>query len=168
MKKKRVSIIMGSASDLKIMEKAAAVLEEFGIVYEMRALSAHRSPGLVLEYANDLKKRNVSVVIAGAGMAAHLPGVIAGLTTLPVIGVPIESKGLGGLDALLSIVQMPPGVPVATVSVGGAKNAALLAVAILSLSDSDLAERLEEYRKEMLSDVSSADKELQKTVRKDV
>ena len=159
---------MGSASDLKIMEKAAAVLEEFGIVYEMRALSAHRSPGLVLEYANDLKKRNVSVVIAGAGMAAHLPGVIAGLTTLPVIGVPIESKGLGGLDALLSIVQMPPGVPVATVSVGGAKNAALLAVAILSLSDSDLAERLEEYRKEMLSDVSSADKELQKTVRKDV
>lgn len=155
-----VSIIMGSSSDLPIMEKAVLILKEFSIPYEIRALSAHRTPDLVREYAGSLKERGMSIVIAGAGMAAHLPGVIAGLTMLPVIGVPIESAGLGGLDALMSIVQMPPGIPVATVSVGGAKNAALLAVAILALSDKKVAEKLERYRDNMRNEVIEADRRI--------
>ena len=155
-----VSIIMGSKSDLAIMEKAASILKEFAIPFEIRALSAHRTPELVREYALGLKGRGMSIVIAGAGMAAHLPGVVAGLTRLPVIGVPIESAGLGGLDALLAIVQMPPGIPVATVSVGGSKNAALLAVAILALSDEQLAYKLETYRDKMKKEVVEADTEI--------
>lgn len=155
-----VSIIMGSKSDITIMEKAAAILKEFGIPYETRALSAHRTPELVREYVLGLKERGMCIVIAGAGMAAHLPGVIAGLTAQPVIGVPIESAGLGGMDALLAIVQMPPGIPVATVSVGGAKNAGLLAVAMLALGDAGLAQKLETYREKMRKEVVEADVEV--------
>jgi 5-(carboxyamino)imidazole ribonucleotide mutase len=157
---KGVSIIMGSKSDLPIMEKAAGVLKEFAIPFEIRALSAHRTPELVREYAMGLRDRGMGIVIAGAGMAAHLPGVIAGFTRLPVIGVPIESAGLGGLDALLAIVQMPPGIPVATVSVGGARNAALLAVAIFALSDDQIANKLDSYRVKMKNDVVEADEEI--------
>ncbi|MBD3347544.1 MAG: 5-(carboxyamino)imidazole ribonucleotide mutase [Chitinivibrionales bacterium] len=158
--KKGVSVIMGSKSDLPVMEKAENILKEFGVSYEMRALSAHRTPGLVKEYADGLKERGMGIVVAAAGMAAHLPGVIAGLTTVPVIGVPIQSAQLGGLDALLSIVQMPPGVPVATVSIGGAKNAALLAVQMLALGDEALAEKIEKYRRDMAETVIAGDKEL--------
>ncbi|MBD3422395.1 MAG: 5-(carboxyamino)imidazole ribonucleotide mutase [Chitinivibrionales bacterium] len=158
--KKGVSIIMGSKSDLPVMQKAENILKEFVVPCEIRALSAHRTPDLVREYAAGLGERGMGIVIAAAGMAAHLPGVVAGLTTAPVIGVPIESAGLGGLDALLSIVQMPPGIPVATVTVGGAKNAALLAVAMLAVADDQLADKLEEYRTTMRTAVQNADAEL--------
>jgi 5-(carboxyamino)imidazole ribonucleotide mutase len=155
-----VSIIMGSKSDLALMEKATDILKEFGIPYEIRALSAHRTPELVREYAEKLSERGMRIVIAGAGMAAHLPGVIAGITQLPVIGVPIECAGMGGMDALLSIAQMPPGIPVATVSVGGAKNAALLAVAIMALSNDTIAIKLQEYRSRMKKEVVDADTDI--------
>lgn len=158
--KNGVSIIMGSKSDLPIMENAAHILQEFAIPFELRALSAHRTPELVRDYVLGLKERGMGIVIAGAGMAAHLPGVIAGFTRLPVIGVPIESAGLGGLDALLSIVQMPPGIPVATVSVGGSKNAALLAVAMFALADEQLAIKLDSYRDKMRDEVIKADKDI--------
>lgn len=161
-----VSIIMGSTSDLPIMEKAESILKEFEVPYEMRALSAHRTPDLVREYAAGLRDRGMGIVIAAAGMAAHLPGVIAGLTTVPVIGVPVKSAGLGGIDALLSIVQMPPGIPVATVSIGGAKNAALLAVQMLSLSDTDLAGRIEMYRQSMVENVVAGDNGLRTRARR--
>jgi 5-(carboxyamino)imidazole ribonucleotide mutase len=158
--KNGVSIIMGSKSDLAIMEKAAHILQEFAIPFEIRALSAHRTPELVRDYVLGLKERGMGIVIAGAGMAAHLPGIIAGLTILPVIGVPVESAGLGGLDALLSIVQMPPGIPVATVSVGGSKNAALLAVAMFAVTDEKLAIKLGRYRDKMRDEVIDADKKI--------
>ena len=138
---------MGSTSDLEIMSAAFKTLDEFGVEYEKRVISAHRAPGLLFEWASGAKERGVDVIIAGAGGAAHLPGVTAAMTIVPVIGVPIAGKAFGGLDSLLSMVQMPSGIPVATVAVNGAKNAALLAVSILALSDRALSDKLAEFRK---------------------
>jgi 5-(carboxyamino)imidazole ribonucleotide mutase len=143
-----VGIVAGSRSDFPTMEKAVAILDRFGVPSELRVVSAHRSPDLALRYAETAARRGLRVVIAAAGGAAHLAGVIAAKTQLPVIGVPIQTASLGGLDSLLSMVQMPRGIPVATVSIGGAENAALLAVAILALGDGDLAARLAAYRME--------------------
>ena len=144
-----VGIIMGSDSDLAIMEDAMKVLKEFGIGYEVKVLSAHRTPNQHAEYSKTAIDRGLKVIIAAAGGAAHLPGVTAAQTTLPVIGVPIKGKSLEGMDSLLSIVQMPPGIPVATVAINGAKNAALLAVSIIGLVNSDIQAKLVEYRKKM-------------------
>ena len=155
----KVSIIMGSTSDLPVMEKAARVLDEMEIPFEMNALSAHRTPHEVEQFACDAEGRGLRVIIAGAGMAAALPGVIAANTTLPVIGVPIKGM-LDGLDALLSIVQMPPGIPVATVGVNGAQNAALLAVEMLALGDKDLADRLKGYKQGLKEKIVKANAEL--------
>ena len=155
----KVSIIMGSTSDLPVMEKAARVLDEMEIPFEMNALSAHRTPHEVEQFACDAESRGLRVIIAGAGMAAALPGVIAANTTLPVIGVPINGM-LDGLDALLSIVQMPPGIPVATVGVNGAQNAALLAVEMLALGDKDLADRLKGYKQGLKEKIVKANAEL--------
>ena len=143
----KVSVIMGSASDWEVMSPACATLEEFGIPYEKRVLSAHRNPGPLAEYVESAEGRGIEIIIAGAGGAAHLPGVIAALTTIPVIGIPVKSKALNGLDSLLSIVQMPSGIPVATMAIDGARNAALYAVAILALSDEGLRSKLQEFRK---------------------
>ncbi len=154
-----VSIIMGSTSDLPIMEKAAKVLDEFAIPFEMHALSAHRTPDEVADFAQNAADRGIKVIIAAAGMAAALPGVIAANTTLPVIGVPIKGM-LDGLDAMLSIIQMPPGIPVATVGVNGAQNAAILAVQMLSLSDAELAERLAAHKDGLKSKIEKANAEL--------
>ncbi|MGH7717165.1 MAG: 5-(carboxyamino)imidazole ribonucleotide mutase [Vulcanimicrobiaceae bacterium] len=139
----RVGIIMGSRSDLETMRAAATTLQELGIGFEMRVVSAHRTPDLMFEYAATAGPRGLKVIIAGAGGAAHLPGMVATKTTLPVIGVPVESRSLKGLDSLLSIAQMPAGVPVATMAIGGAANAALYAARILALEDAELAKRLE-------------------------
>jgi len=144
-----VGIIMGSDSDLSIMEDAVKVLKEFGIGYEVKVLSAHRTPKQHAEYSRTAIGRGLKVIIAAAGGAAHLPGVTAAQTTLPVIGVPIKGKSLEGMDALLSIVQMPPGIPVATVAINGAKNAALLAVSIIALVNPDIQAKLIEYKKKM-------------------
>ena len=154
-----VSIIMGSTSDLPVMEKAAAFLNEMQIPFEMNALSAHRTPDAVKQFAKEAAQREVKVIIAGAGMAAALPGVIAANTTIPVIGVPIKGM-LDGLDALLSIVQMPPGIPVATMGVNGAQNAAILAGEMLALSDSDLAARMAAYKQGLKSKIEKANAEL--------
>ena len=143
----KVAIIMGSTSDLEVMSGAFGILEDFGIGFEKRVISAHRTPELMFEYTKGLKDRGFGVVIAGAGGAAHLAGVAAGLTTLPVIAVPMATKNLGGLDSLLSMVQMPTGIPVATVAIGGAKNAAILAAEILALGDESVSAKLEAYRK---------------------
>ena len=154
-----VSIIMGSTSDLPVMEKAAAFLDEMGIPFEMQALSAHRTPDAVEQYAKNAAERGVRVIIAGAGMAAALPGVIAAQTTLPVIGVPIKGM-LDGLDALLSIVQMPPGIPVATVSVNGALNAAILAAEMLALSDAELHQKMVDYKENLKKKIEKANADL--------
>ena len=138
---------MGAASDWEVMSAAAETLETFGVAYEKRIESAHRTPDLLAEYAKTAKSRGIEVIIAGAGGAAHLPGMVASMTTLPVVGVPVKSKALNGLDSLLSIVQMPAGVPVATVAINGAKNAALVAVSILALHDEALALALEDFRR---------------------
>lgn len=140
-----VGIIMGSKSDLEAMSGAKEVLEEFGVPFEISVVSAHRAPKLTIEYASTAKARGLEIIIAGAGGAAHLPGVVAALTPLPVIGIPIESKSLHGLDSLLSIVQMPGGIPVATVGIGSSKNAGILAVRILALKHQELARKLEDY-----------------------
>jgi len=145
----KVAIIMGSISDKDTMKKSAEVLDELGISYEMKVLSAHRSPDLLFEYITQIEEKEFKVIIAGAGGAAHLPGVIASRTLLPVIGVPIETKALGGLDSLLSIVQMPGGIPVATMGIGNAKNAGLMAAHILAVENSKIRERLKDYRKDM-------------------
>ena len=145
----RVAIIMGSISDRETMEKAAEALDELGISYEMKVLSAHRTPDLLFEYIAQVEEKGFKVIIAGAGGAAHLPGVIASKTLLPVIGVPVETKALGGLDSLLSIVQMPGGIPVATVGIGNAKNAGLLAAHILAIENSKIRERIKDYREAM-------------------
>ncbi len=137
---------MGSASDWEVMSPACATLEEFGIPYEKKVLSAHRNPGPLADYVRAARDNGFDILIAGAGGAAHLPGVIAALTTLPVIGVPVKSKALNGLDSLLSIVQMPSGIPVATMAIDGARNAALYAVAILALQDQGLRDKLEAFR----------------------
>ena len=142
----KVAIIMGSTSDLEVMSGAFGILEGFGIEFEKKVISAHRTPELMFEYTKGLKDRGFGVVIAGAGGAAHLAGVAAGLTTLPVIAVPMATKNLGGLDSLLSMVQMPTGIPVATVAIGGAKNAAILAAEILALGDKAVSEKLDAYR----------------------
>ncbi|MBS7407852.1 MAG: 5-(carboxyamino)imidazole ribonucleotide mutase [Alloprevotella sp.] len=154
-----VSIIMGSTSDLPVMEKAARLLEEMQVPFEMNALSAHRTPAEVEAFAAGAQGRGLRVIIAGAGMAAALPGVIAASTTLPVIGVPIKGM-LDGLDALLSIVQMPPGIPVATVGVNGAQNAAILAVEMLALGDEGLAARLSAYKTNLKEKIVKANAEL--------
>src|SRR5271170_1955804 len=146
--KPQVGIIMGSVSDWKTLAAAAAILDEFGVAYEKNVVSAHRTPHFLAKYAGGAKERGLQVIIAGAGGAAHLPGMAAAFTTLPVLGVPVESKALKGLDSLLSIAQMPAGVPVATLAIGepGAKNAALLAISILALSDVKLRAAWEWYR----------------------
>src|SRR5919198_2790633 len=141
-----VGVVGGSRSDFPILEKASALLDMFAVPNEMRVVSAHRTPDHLFRYAEEAAARGLKVLIAGAGGAAHLPGMLAAKTQLPVIGVPIPTKTMGGLDSLLSIVQMPRGIPVATVAIGNADNAALLAVAILALSDPDLADRLADYR----------------------
>ena len=145
----RVGIVMGSDSDLKVMSKAAAALEEFGIDYEMKIISAHRQPDELIDWARGAEGRGMKVMIAGAGMAAALPGMCAALFALPVIGVPLSGKNLDGMDAVFSIMQMPPGVPVATVAIDGAKNAGILAAKILATSDAELSERMKAYVKEM-------------------
>jgi 5-(carboxyamino)imidazole ribonucleotide mutase len=154
-----VSIIMGSTSDLPVMEKACKLLDEMQVPFEVNALSAHRTPDAVEQFARSAQERGLKVIIAGAGMAAALPGVIAASTTLPVIGVPIKGM-LDGLDALLSIIQMPPGIPVATVGVNGAQNAAILAVEMLALSDEALALRLSNYKNSLKAKIEKANKEL--------
>lgn len=144
---------MGSVSDYEVMSEACKVLDDFGVEYEKKVVSAHRTPDLMFEYAHTAKDRGIKVIIAGAGGAAHLPGMVAAMTTLPVIGVPVKSRALNGLDSLLSIVQMPGGVPVLTVAINGAKNAALSAVSILAVSDEALAEKLQEFRNRQTSSV---------------
>ncbi|MDR0574585.1 MAG: 5-(carboxyamino)imidazole ribonucleotide mutase [Tannerella sp.] len=156
-----VSIIMGSASDLPVMEKAAVFLDEMEIPFEMQALSAHRTPEAVERFAKSAEKRGVKIIIAAAGMAAHLCGVIASMTTIPVIGVPINST-LDGMDALLSIVQMPPGIPVATVGINGALNSAILAVQILATSDNDLQAKLADYKESLKDKIVKANDDLKK------
>lgn len=154
-----VSIIMGSTSDLPVMEKAAKFFDEMQIPFEMNALSAHRTPDEVEAFAKGAAERGVKVIIAGAGMAAALPGVIAASTTLPVIGVPIKGM-LDGLDAMLSIIQMPPGIPVATVGVNGAQNAAILAAEMLALADGQLSDRLKNYKESLKEKIVKANAEL--------
>lgn len=154
-----VSIIMGSTSDLPIMEKAAKLLDECEIPFEMLALSAHRTPAEVEEFAKNAKNRGIKVIIAAAGMAAHLPGVIAAMTPLPVIGVPIKS-GMEGLDALLAIVQMPPGIPVATVGINASLNAAILATQILANGDEAIAAKVEAYKARLAQKIVAANREL--------
>ena len=156
-----VSIIMGSTSDLPVMEKAMKFLDEMEIPFEMNALSAHRTPEAVAEFATNARKRGIKVIIAGAGMAAHLPGVIAASTPIPVIGVPINST-LEGMDALLAIAQMPPGIPVATVGINGALNAAILACQILAESDDELMKKLVEYKENLKNKIVKANEELSK------
>lgn len=148
----KVGVIMGSGSDLEVMTPAIETLEQFGIEVEKRVISAHRAPHALMEWAEGARERGLSIIIAGAGGAAHLAGVIAGLTTLPVIGVPVRSP-LDGLDSLLSIVQMPSGIPVATVAINGSKNAALLAIEILALNDAALLAQLENFRKKQTEKV---------------
>lgn len=156
-----VSIVMGSKSDLEIISNAAKIIQQFAIPYELRIISAHRTPDAAYRFGRSARSRGVKVIIAGAGKAAHLAGVMASLTTLPVIGVPMTTSDLGGLDSLLSTVQMPGGIPVATTAIGkaGATNAALLAISMLALFREDLAERLDAYRLEMQRKVESADRE---------
>ena len=154
-----VSIIMVSTSDLPVMEKACKFLDEMQVPFEVNALSAHRTPDAVEEFARGAKDRGIQVIIAGAGMAAALPGVIAASTTLPVIGVPIKGM-LDGLDAMLSIIQMPPGIPVATVGVNGAQNAAILAVEMMALADDALAARLTEYKLGLKEKIEKANRDL--------
>jgi 5-(carboxyamino)imidazole ribonucleotide mutase len=151
----QVAIIMGSDSDLGVMKEAALVLESFGIHYDLTVVSAHRTPQRMYDYATKAHTKNIKVIIAGAGGAAHLPGMVASLTHLPVIGVPIKSSNLNGEDSLLSIVQMPPGVPVATVAINGAKNAGLLAVQILATADEKLAIKMIDYKKSMQNEVEA-------------
>ena len=154
-----VSIIMGSTSDLPVMEKACKFLDEMQIPFEVNALSAHRTPDAVETFAREAKDRGIRVIIAAAGMAAALPGVIAASTTLPVIGVPIKGM-LDGLDAMLSIIQMPPGIPVATVGVNGAQNAAILAVEMLALADADVTQRLAQYKATLKEKIEKANRDL--------
>ncbi len=155
----KVSIIMGSTSDLPVMEAAAKFLNEMQIPFEMNALSAHRTPEKVIEFAESAHERGIRVIIAAAGMAAHLPGVIAAITPLPVIGVPINAS-LDGLDAVLSIIQMPPGIPVATVAINGAQNAAILALEILATSDDELFKKMIKFKSDLKVKITKANEEL--------
>ena len=158
---KKVAIIMGSDSDLPVVKKAIDELKAYGVTYECHVMSAHRSPQLASEFASNAKANGFGVIICAAGMAAHLAGVVAGHTTLPVIGIPCKSAVLDGMDALLATVMMPSGIPVATVAVDGAKNAAILAVQMLALSDEALAEKLEKAKSDMLEGVKAKDAKLQ-------
>jgi len=162
MSKPLVGIIMGSDSDLPVMSAAAQICEEFGIDFEIDIVSAHRTPEKLVEYATSAEKRGLKVIIAGAGGAAHLPGMVASETALPVIGVPVRSSSLDGMDSLLSIVQMPGGVPVATVAINGAKNAGILAAQIIGASDSALREKITAYKNNMGKEVEKKSEKLQK------
>lgn len=155
-----VSIVMGSDSDMPVMAKAADILEEFGISYEMTIISAHREPDTFFEYAKTAEERGVKVIIAGAGMAAHLPGMCAAIFPMPVIGIPMHTTSLGGRDSLYSIVQMPSGIPVATVAINGGANAGILAAKILSVSDSELLNKIKDYSKKLKENVEEKDKKL--------
>lgn len=156
----KVGILMGSDSDLPIMSKAAKMLEDFEIEYEMKVISAHREPDIFVEYAKGAQERGIEVMIAGAGGAAHLPGMCAAIFPLPVIGVPIHTKALGGVDSLYSIVQMPSGIPVATVAIDGAANAAILAAKMLSISDTSLRQKLADYKETLENQVVAKDEKL--------
>jgi 5-(carboxyamino)imidazole ribonucleotide mutase len=162
MKNPKVLIIMGSDSDLGVMSGTASLLEEFGISYDITVASAHRAPMLVHKYAIGAISRGIKVIVAGAGGSAHLAGVIASLTTLPVIGIPVKSKSLDGLDSLFSTVQMPPGIPVATVGIDAAKNAGILAVQILALSDKNLEKKLIAYKQKMANEIKIKGEKLSK------
>ena len=157
----KVGIIMGSDSDLPVMSKAAEILDELQVPYELTIVSAHRTPDRLCEYAKTAEEKGLSVIIAGAGGAAHLPGMTAAMTVLPVIGVPVQTKALGGVDSLYSIVQMPPGIPVATVAINGAQNAGLLAAKILATSDAELLSRLKAYSQDLKEQVEKKDARLQ-------
>ena len=157
----KVGIVMGSDSDLPVMSKAAEILEKFGIEYEMTVISAHRMPDIFFEYANSAEEKGFKVIIAGAGGAAHLPGMAAAIFTMPVIGVPIHSKSLGGVDSLYSIVQMPSGIPVATVAIDGGANAGILAAKILATSDCVILEKLKAYKEELKSGVVAKKEKLE-------
>ena len=161
----KVGIIMGSDSDLEVMQETAKILDKFGIGYEMSIFSAHRTPHRVYEYATTAEKRGLEVIIAGAGGSAHLAGVVASLTSLPVIGVPMQTQLAGGMDSLLSIVQMPSGVPVATVAIGkgGARNAGILAAQILGVKFSSIREKVKEYKEKMAEQVIKKNEELKKS-----
>jgi len=159
--KPRVGVIMGSDSDLPVMKEAAEILDKFEVEYELTVVSAHRTPNRLYNYAETAEEKGLDVIIAGAGGAAHLPGMIAAVTTVPVIGVPVKTSKLSGLDSLYSIVQMPPGVPVATVAINGAKNAALLAVQILARNDEELNQKQKEYRQEMKEKVLATAEKLE-------
>lgn len=163
----KVAVIMGSDSDYPIMKKTLQVMDDFGIPYEVLVASAHRTTDKALDYVVSAKDRGIQVIVAGAGAAAHLPGVLAAKTTLPVIGVPINATALAGVDALYAIVQMPSGVPVATVAIDGAKNAGLLAVQMLALADEGLAEALLSYKEAMAAEVETKDQRLQAQVKED-
>jgi len=158
-----VGIIMGSDSDLPVMQEAAKVLEEFEVNYEITVVSAHRTPDRMFDYAKNAKSRGIEVIIAGAGGAAHLPGMVAAITTLPVIGVPVKTSSLNGLDSLLSIVQMPAGIPVATVAINNAKNAGLLALQILGIKYPYIGEKVQKYRDNMRDDVLHKARKLEST-----
>ena len=160
----KVAVIMGSDSDLGVVEKCLKVLKEFGVEYEARVISAHRTPRQAEEFARNAKANGFEVIIAAAGKAAHLGGVLAAMTTLPVIGIPIKTSLMGGMDSLLSIVQMPKGIPVATVAVDGAENAALLAIQMMALKDKDLDKKLEDYKVKMEEEVVEKDKKLQERI----
>jgi 5-(carboxyamino)imidazole ribonucleotide mutase len=165
MTKPWVLIIMGSDSDAEVMSQAAAALDEHGVPYEFTVASAHRSPDRARQIVTDAEANGCAVMIAGAGMAAHLPGVVASLTTRPVIGVPLASGALNGLDALYAIVQMPPGMPVATVAIGGARNAGILAAQIIATSDAELAAKMKENRRAMADQVAAKSKKVEKSTR---
>lgn len=158
----KVGIVMGSDSDMKVMSKAADMLEKFGIEYEMTIISAHREPDVFFEYAKSAEDKDFKVIIAGAGMAAHLPGMCAAIFPMPVIGVPMSGKNLEGMDALYSIVQMPPGIPVATVAIDGGANAAILAAKILATSNPELLQKLKDYTTEMKETVQKKAEKLEK------
>lgn len=157
----KVGIVMGSDSDMLVMSKAADILEKFGIEYEMKIISAHREPDVFFEYAKSAEERDIKVIIAGAGMAAHLPGMCAAIFPMPVIGIPMHTTSLGGRDSLYSIVQMPTGIPVATVAINGGANAGILAAKILAVSDPKLLEKLKDYSREMEQQVKEKDEKLQ-------
>lgn len=157
----KVGIVMGSDSDMPVMSKAADMLEKFGIEYEMKIISAHREPDVFFEYAKSAEEKGIKVIIAGAGMAAHLPGMCAAIFPMPVIGIPMHTTSLGGRDSLYSIVQMPSGIPVATVAINGGANAGILAAKILAVSDEQLLAKLKDYTKEMEEQVKQKDQKLQ-------
>ena len=159
----KVGIVMGSDSDMPVMAKAADILEQLGIEYEMTIISAHREPDVFFEYAKSAESKGFKVIIAGAGMAAHLPGMCAALFPMPVIGIPMKTSDLGGVDSLYSIVQMPSGIPVATVAINGGQNAGILVAKILATSDAALLEKLEAYSEEMKDQVVEKDNRLQET-----